>query len=88
MSQTADLPHWQLTSIFPGLGSPEFEQAKAELKARTEALAELMDAWQVGVQESVPVDPETVALFDELVERFNDLYTRLGTIYPYLSGLT
>jgi pepF/M3 family oligoendopeptidase len=88
MSQTAPLPHWQLTSIFPGLDSLEFEAAKAELKARTEALAELMDAQGVGARESVPVNRETVALFDDLVERFNDLYTRFGTIYPYLSGFT
>jgi pepF/M3 family oligoendopeptidase len=88
MSQTVPLPHWQLTSIFPGLDSLEFEAAKTELKARVAALSEIMDARKVGAQEYVPVDPETVALFGDLVERFNDLYTRLGTIYPYLSGFT
>jgi hypothetical protein len=44
MSQTAPLPHWQLTSIFPGLGSPEFAAAKTELQGRVAALESLMRA--------------------------------------------
>jgi oligoendopeptidase F len=88
MSQTAPLPHWQLTSIFPGLGSPEFAAAKTELQGRVAALESLMDACGVRAQEGVPVTPETAALFDDLVARFNDLATRLGTVFPYLSGFT
>ena len=87
MSQTADLPHWQLTSIFPGLDSPEFEAAKRELKARLESLAALMDE-QVRAQENVPVTPESAALFDDLVGRFNNLSERFGTVYSYLTGFT
>ena len=86
MSQTAPLPHWQLTSIFPGLDSAEFNKAKTELKEGLESLTELMDEHQVGAQEKVAVNAETAALFDDLVARFNDLYTRMGTIGPYLSG--
>ncbi len=88
MSQTAPLPHWQLTSIFPGLDSVEFNEAKNEMKVRLESLTELMDENKVGAQEKVLVSPETVALFDDLIGRFNDLSTRVGTIYPYLSGFT
>lgn len=72
MSQTADLPHWQLTSIFPGLESPEFEQAKAELKARVAELSNLMDEHGVNMQENVSVTEETAALFNELVNSFNN----------------
>ena len=90
MSQTAPLPHWQLTSIFPGLDSAEFNQAKTELKEGLESLTALMDENKVGAQDGaqnpVAVNSETAALFDELITRFNDLYTRMGTIGPYLSG--
>ena len=41
---------------------------------------------QDGAQNPVAVNSETAALFDELITRFNDLYTRMGTIGPYLSG--
>ena len=69
MSQTADLPHWQLTSIFPGLDSPEFEKAKDELGERLESLATLMDERGVRAQKTVPVTPETAApLCDALAE--------------------
>lgn len=88
MSQTADLPYWQLTSIFPGLDSPEFEKAKDELRERLESLATLMDERGVRAQKTVPVTPETAALFDDLIGRFNDLSERFGTVYPYLTGFT
>ena len=52
MSQTAPLPHWQLTSIFPGLDSPEFNEAKRELKVRLESLTRLMDENKVGAQDA------------------------------------
>ncbi len=86
MSRTSPLPHWQLTSIFPGLDSAEFNEAKNELKVRLESLTQLMDENKVGVPEAVPVTAETVTLFEDLIDRFNDLGTRVGTIYPYLSG--
>ncbi len=86
MSQTAPLPHWQLTSIFPGLDSAEFNEAKNELKLRLESLTKLMDDRKVGAQEDVSVTPEIAALFDDLIDRFNDLSTLVGTVYPYLSG--
>ncbi len=91
MSQTA-LPHWQLTLIFPGLESPEFEQAKTELEAKVDALTELMDARGVGAHEganeNIPVTRETAALFDKLVDSFNDVYTRFSTVFAYLAGFT
>lgn len=86
MSQTAALPHWQLTSIFPGLESPEFIQAKAELNRRTEALERAMDGYGVGTQEGGPTQEEHVAAFDALVERLNDLYVRFGTVRAFLFG--
>ena len=87
MSQAA-LPHWQLTSIFPGLQSPEFEGAKTELKTRVDALASLMDAHGVNAQERVPVTQKTAALFDRLTDGFNDVYNRFSTVYAYLTGFT
>ena len=87
MSQTT-LPHWQLTSIFPGLESSEFELAKTDLKTQVDALAKLMDERGVNAQEDVAVDQETAALFNELVGSFNDVYTRFSTLYAYLTGFT
>lgn len=88
MNQTQNLPHWQLTSIYPGLASPEFAQAKSELKAALEKLEALMDARQVRAQATVEVTAQTASLFDELIERYNDVVTRFATIFPYLSGFT
>ncbi len=91
MSQTETLHHWQLTSIFPRLESPEFESAKAELKTRVDGLERFMDERGVeapaALQEgAAPVLDEQVATFDALVEKFNDLYTRFWTVRAYLTG--
>ncbi len=88
MSQTVPLPHWQLTSIFPGLDSAEFNEAKDELKVRLESLTQLMDDRKVGAQGGALVTPETATLFDTLIERYNDLCTRFSTVVPYLKGFT
>ncbi|MCX6026715.1 MAG: M3 family metallopeptidase, partial [Chloroflexi bacterium] len=41
---TEKLPHWNLSSIFPGLESPEFERGIAELKTHIDALDAAMEA--------------------------------------------
>lgn len=87
MSQTASLPHWQLTSIFPGLDAPAYAQAKAELRERVEALRSAMDARGGGAaREPLPTHSEQVATFDALLDQLNDLYVRFATLRAFLVG--
>jgi oligoendopeptidase F len=87
MSQTASLPHWQLASIFPGLDSPEYARAKAELRKSVEALRSAMDARSVGATpKPIPTRSEQIATFDMLIDQLNDLYVRFGTLRAFLAG--
>ncbi len=88
MAQTQSLPHWQLESIFPELDSPEYANAKAEVKNKLEALENFMDEHGVRSLEDAQVDDETRVVLDELIAQVNDLYTQFYTVLTYLSGFT
>ena len=88
MDTTLDLPHWQLTSIFPSLGSAEYREAKERAKGDLTALETFMDERGVGTQAGLEVSPETVNLFETLVNKFNALTTELTDLRAYLSGFT
>ncbi len=88
MAQTQTLPHWQLESIFPGLDSPEYANAKAEVKNKLEALENFMDEHGVRSLEDAHVSDETRAVLDELIAQVNDLYTQFYTVRTYLLGFT
>ena len=83
---TQTLPHWQLTSLFPGLDSPEFREAIAQFRSDLEALERLMDEHEVRAREDSRVDSETIALFETLLERLNNLLERSSDLGVYLTG--
>ena len=88
MAQTQTLPHWQLESIFPGLDSSEYANAKAEVKNKLEALENFMDEHGVRSLKDAHVSDETGAVLDELIAQVNDLYTQFYTVRTYLLGFT
>ena len=88
MAQTETLPHWQLTSIFPSLDSPEYANAKAEVKNKLGALENFMDERGVRSRGDAQVDDATPAILDELLRQTDDLYTQYYTVRAYLSGFT
>ena len=88
MTQTQTLPHWQLESIFPGLDSPEYANAKAEIKHKLEALEHFMDEHEVRSLQNPQVDDAVVSVLEELIARTNDLFTQFSTLRAYLVGFT
>ena len=88
MTQTQTLPHWQLDSIFPSLDSPEYANAKAEVKNKVEALEHFMDEHGVRELANPRVDTTTATVLDELIAQSNDLYAQYLTVRTYLIGFT
>ncbi|MDL1897876.1 oligoendopeptidase F, partial [Anaerolineae bacterium CFX7] len=66
-----NLPHWDLSNIFPSLESAEFEQGFANVVARVNALAALFDAQQVERTPNATTDAETVRAFDAVMDAYN-----------------
>jgi pepF/M3 family oligoendopeptidase len=80
---TKTLPHWDLSNVFPGLDSKEFEAAVEDLKAQLDQLETLFNERVSKADASTPA-AELGALTGEAIDRFNALYEVAGTIRAYV----
>ncbi|MDQ6692828.1 MAG: M3 family metallopeptidase, partial [Chloroflexota bacterium] len=81
---TQVLPHWDMTTIFPGIDSPEFSVGFQDAINSITELAELWDALGIDVQEPVPLGDETVRHFERAIEKYNDVLRQTGTLRSYI----
>ncbi len=87
---TQPLPHWDLTTVYPGLDSHQFEEGFNAAVARIADLATLFDRHGVGARPgssgagTAAPDDATAPAFDEVVERFNAVLTEIGTLGAYI----
>ena len=88
MTQKEKLPHWDLTPLFPGLDSPEFQE---ELRAVLEEIQDLqgvLEREKIGRNDPpLSVGPEEVRRFEALLPRFNRLLERYHVLSAYLGGI-
>jgi oligoendopeptidase F len=76
------LPHWDTTSIFPGLESPEFDNACKNAIAGIKKLQTLFDKYHVGEDDYVLYGNE----YEIVTEAFNALLTEKRVIDAYLAA--
>jgi pepF/M3 family oligoendopeptidase len=88
MSDESQLPKWDLTNVYPGLASEEFQQAQKEMAVQVEALEKYCE--QEGIDPAAPAKTwapdelsETVAGF---LEKIADAQALAGTIRAYLNS--
>jgi oligoendopeptidase F len=79
------LPRWDMSVVYPGLGSPEFERdVAAALRALDEAVA-LFD--RHGIDGGATAEGGApVAVFEEVAGAFNGLVERIFTLGAYISS--
>jgi len=88
MTEAQDLPRWDLTNVYPGLDSTEFEQAKQELEKMTNALENYLaehgidpaaepQAWDAA---------ELATVLGQVVTRLAEVQELMWTIRAYLSS--
>lgn len=80
------LPHWDLTNIFPSLESPEFEKGFARVVAQIRALKELFDAHKIERTENAVTDAKSVRTFDTVIAQYNATLDELNTLFAYISS--
>jgi pepF/M3 family oligoendopeptidase len=79
-----ELPHWDMTPVFPSLDSAEFAVAFEEVRTRIEELQGLFDEHGMRKTSGVRVDDGTVSLFEDVVTRLNDIGDRLREVRAYI----
>jgi oligoendopeptidase F len=82
------LPRWDLDSLFPGPESPELLAAMERVARATADLEMLFDQEGIGVSAPHAIDDALVTLFEDVVQRYNDVLDRAQRIEGYLYCLT
>lgn len=83
-----DLPHWNITVVYPGLDSPEFGQGFSQVVESINGLAQLFNEQGIGKVERKPVDDATVRTFETVVERVNAVMSETYTLAAYIRSFT
>jgi oligoendopeptidase F len=81
---STQLPHWDMTTIYPSLESPEFAAAVEEVKTKLGDLEVAVKDLQPGVE----ITADTIATFDSLTNRINGLLELGNTVRAFVSGYT
>lgn len=82
--QNQKLPHWDLSTVFPGIDSPEFETAYQALIEAIKALVSLFDDKQINRIESETVADTIIKDFELIVDRFNETLTAVTLMRAYI----
>jgi pepF/M3 family oligoendopeptidase len=90
MSATATLPRWDMTPIFPGLESPEFDQAFSGVVRQIDELGAYFDVEHIGgdvdTQDATPANEQTVRTLEQTLERLNTTIQAYRTLSAYISA--
>lgn len=80
------LPHWDVTTVYPSLESPEFERALAELDRRLDENEKALDRDGIGGKASRHEydDAALARALEDYIARTNWLLARMGTLDPYI----
>ncbi|MBN2005270.1 MAG: M3 family oligoendopeptidase [Anaerolineae bacterium] len=86
MNKTQSLPHWDMTTVFPGLDAPEFLAAFAAHQQTIRELVQHFDDNAVALCATPPdINDETIALFEDTLTRFNTMMTRQTLLSTYIN---
>lgn len=79
------LPHWDLSNVYKGLETEDFERDLAALKAKLDGLEAY--AAEAGVERLTSTPPDltgTIGTLERMIEKINDLLKMLSTMNAYV----
>jgi oligoendopeptidase F len=79
-----DLPRWDVSDVFPSIGSREYASAREQLSAELARLTALYDHHDVRGGDEKSVDDATVAAFDEVVAATNEAMEQARLLGAFL----
>jgi pepF/M3 family oligoendopeptidase len=84
MSTAQTLPHWDMTVIYPGLNSPEFDQGFANFVQQIADLVQLFDDRCIQAQSNISITDAMLETFEAVTFRFNAALEEATTLGAYL----
>jgi pepF/M3 family oligoendopeptidase len=76
-------PRWDLTNVYPSLESEEFKEAYSSFKTKVSDLGDYFVEVVSKTDANTPPN-QLGPILDEVVDRFNDIYTLTDTLEPYI----
>jgi len=80
------LPRWDMSVVYPGLESVEFETGFQQAIQSIDQLVELFDQHRVGIQETAELDDEAVQGFETVLQEFNRTLAETHTMGAYIAS--
>src|SRR5512142_899144 len=80
------LPHWDMTVVYAGLESPEFQSAFQSVTDSIDRLTQLFQERGIGKQAPAPLTSETVQVFETVVNAFNAMLQEVRTVTAYITS--
>ena len=82
---TTQLPHWDMSAVYPGLDSTEFQAGLEDGIQAIDDLVALFDEHGIMLRESpLEVNAETSVIFEEILATLNALGAQLHTLEAYV----
>ncbi len=82
--QTDALPQWDMSVVYSGLESPEFEQGFQLVVRAIAELEVLFNQHAIGRREVQPLDQVDVQAFEMVVTQLNELLDQVNTLRAYI----
>ena len=84
MSTAKTLPHWDMTVVYPGLNSPEFDQGFAHFSGHVADLVQLFDTHKIQAQSTSKLNDATISTFETVTTCMNAILDEATTLGAYL----
>jgi pepF/M3 family oligoendopeptidase len=86
VATTQTLPHWDMSQVFPGLDSTEFEEGFRSVAEGISSLERIFDNYHIGALEAGPFDDGTVQVFEEVLQQYNAVMEESHTLGSYINS--
>lgn len=80
------LPHWDMTTVYPGLDSPEFDAGFRSVVGAIARLGELFDQHGIAKRQPAPLDEATVQALETVVRAMNAVLDEMRTVNVYINS--
>lgn len=84
MTTTPSLPHWNMSTIYPSLESPEFAQAFEQCVQKIAQLSQLFDEHNIHMQDAVTIDDTLVQTLETVIQQYNAVLDLSQTVFTYI----
>ena len=84
MSTTKTPPRWDMSVVYPGLASPEFDQGFTHFVQQVADLVQLFDTNDIQARPGIEMSEATVHTFETVTTRYNEVLDEAMTLGAYL----